>query len=35
MEKAKLDMGSMKVIMPAYESRANEISEEIDDSTGV
>lgn len=28
-------MGSMKVIMPAYESRPNEISEEIDDSTGV
>ena len=28
-------MGSMKVIMPAYESRANEISEEIDDSTGI
>lgn len=27
--------GTMKVIMPAFESRPNEISEEIDDSTGV
>ncbi len=27
--------GTMKVIMPAYESRSNEISEEIDDSTGI
>jgi similar to stage IV sporulation protein len=27
--------GTMKVIMPAYENRPNEISEEIDDSTGI